>query len=373
MQIVRTTKCSLKFATPSKRDVVRRILSGYASVVNQFIARFWNDLPAKKDLNATVYSTVTTWLSPTMCQIAAREAVDMIRAARERDGDAALMPVHKGKKAQLTQQVIKVGDATTDKFDLWVTFSAVAADRSIRLHLPVKKHKHWLRLEKKGYRRLNGYILTPDAIQFSFVKETEPLPQEGIALGVDTGINALASLSDGSQMGQDIKARIERAKRCKWGSKGHKRAQRAIKQYICETAKKLFATRDFDVLVVEGLSNLNHKTRQSRRLCKNMRRSIGAWNWRLWLERLEQLAEENRVRFWQVLPQYTSQQCRQCGHTDRGNRHSEKFKCQRCGLAGNADIFAAQNILDRFLAGVYGPCYQGLFAPSVSASSITPG
>jgi hypothetical protein len=372
-QIVRATKCTLKFATRSKRDVVRRVLGEYASVVDQFITRFWTALPAKKDLHSTVYSQVETWLSPTMCQIAAREAVDMIRAARERDGEAALMPVHRGKKAQLTPQVIKVGDATTQEFDLWVTFSAMAADRSIRICVPVKKHKHWLRLEKRGYRRLNGYVLTPDAIQFSFVKESDPLPQEGSALGVDTGINALCSLSDGSQMGQEIKALIERAKRCKWGSKGHKRAQRAIKQYICETAKKLFAARDFDVLVVEGLKYLSHKTKQSRRLCHEMRRSIGAWNWRLWLERLEQLAEENCVHLWQVPPQYTSQQCRVCGHTDRGNRRSEKFRCQRCGFAGNTDILAAQNILDRFLAGVYGPCYKGLFTPSVSASTTTPG
>jgi transposase len=319
MPIIRATKCTLKFATRSKRDMLRRVLDAYACVVNQFIARFWNDLPAKKDLNSTVYSQVDTWLSPTLCQIAAREAVDMIRAARQRDGDAALLPVHKGKKAQLTQQVVKIGEAATQEFDLWVTLSAVAADRSIRLHLPVKKHRHWLRLERKGYRRLNGSILTQDTIQFSFVKEAEPLPQEGVALGVDTGINVLCSLSDGSQMGQEIKARIKRAKRCQWGSQGHKRALRALKQYICETAKQLFASRDFDVLVVEALSNLNHRTKQTRRLCKPVRRSIGVWNWRLWLKRLEQLAAENCVRLWRVSPQYTSQQCRACGHTSRGN------------------------------------------------------
>ncbi len=115
--LVRSTRCTLKFITQAKRATLQRVITEYAVVVNQFIEMFWSDgIPAKKDLTASVYSKATSWLSPTMKQIASREAVDMITASKERDGDDAVMPVHKAKKMQLTQQVVKLGDAVTAEF-----------------------------------------------------------------------------------------------------------------------------------------------------------------------------------------------------------------------------------------------------------------
>jgi putative transposase len=47
-----------------------------------------------------------------------------------------------------------------------------------------------------------------------------------------------------------------------------------------------------------------------------------------------------------VPPQYTSQQCSECGHVDADNRLSQAvFHCQACGHTENADTNAAKNIL----------------------------
>ena len=62
---------------------------------------------------------------------------------------------------------------------------------------------------------------------------------EGDIIGVDTGINALATLDTGEQYGKEVKNNIERVKRCRQGSKGQKRARNALKQYIDETAKQV--------------------------------------------------------------------------------------------------------------------------------------
>jgi len=70
------------------------------------------------------------------------------------------------------------------------------------------------------------------------------------------------------------------------------------------------------------------------------------------------LCETNRVSFRTVSPYFTSQKCSKCGYTDRGNRFGEIFKCQKCCHAGNADINAALNILERFRTGAYGPCFK---------------
>lgn len=370
MEIIRASKCGLSFATQSKRGEIRRILSEYANVVNYFINLFWDELPRKQDLKASLYSKAasSTWLSPTMCQIAAREAIDMVKASKQRDGDKAVMPEHKGKKMQLTQQVVKVGESTTEEFDFWLNFSAIAADKSVKFSIPIKKHKHFNRLDKKG-KRMNSYIVSESGVQFSFMLDC-PKREGNKALGLDTGIKALASLSNGKQYGKDIEECIARCKRCKWGSKGHKRAQRALKQKIAETAKLVFAQNDFDLLVIEDLSDMNHKSKQRRRLCKTMRRSIGSWNWRLWLDRLKQLCEASCRRYRVVPPQHTSQTCNQCGCVDRANRTGERFTCKECGYACNADINAARNILDRFVLGIYGSQYQGVYG-NVS-SSVSP-
>jgi putative transposase len=109
---------------------------------------------------------------------------------------------------------------------------------------------------------------------------------------------------------------------------------------------------------VEKLSNLNHKTKLKRRLSKNMRRSLGNWNYRYWLTRLQMATESNRITFRSVRPEYTSQMCSKCGHIEGRNRNNEVFRCLKCGHSGNADINAAINILQRFLRGPYGASYK---------------
>ncbi len=52
-----------------------------------------------------------------------------------------------------------------------------------------------------------------------------------------------------------------------------------------------------------------------------------------------------------VDPKYTSQTCSQCGVIDKNSRLSQsEFKCTGCGFEINADVNAAQNILDRALS-----------------------
>lgn len=49
-----------------------------------------------------------------------------------------------------------------------------------------------------------------------------------------------------------------------------------------------------------------------------------------------------------VPPQNTSRTCPRCGHVSKESRPIQaKFLCTHCGLSGNADVFAAMNILER--------------------------
>lgn len=58
----------------------------------------------------------------------------------------------------------------------------------------------------------------------------------------------------------------------------------------------------------------------------------------------------NDKLFVKVNPQYTSQECSQCGNIDKANRpKQDKFKCTACGFETNPDIQASQTILKRGL------------------------
>lgn len=55
---------------------------------------------------------------------------------------------------------------------------------------------------------------------------------------------------------------------------------------------------------------------------------------------------EGKIVF-KVQPNFTSQRCSICGHTDQANRQEQSlFSCIKCGHAENADINAARNIGD---------------------------
>jgi len=358
MKIIRSTKCSTKFATKKKKQELLTILQEYGKVVNCFVDYFWTNPTDKTQLLKPIVDIPQTWLSARLRKVAAREALDMISASKERwknQPKKLVKPVHKGKRMYVSCTIAELKDSKeASEFDAWLHIASVG--NKITMDIPIRFHKHYNKLCIKG-KRLNSYIITESYVQFVFETETGAKKEGKKCIGIDTGINALASLSTGEQLGIDIKQNIERVKRCKQGSKGKDRARRALKQRINEVAKEVIKTNP-DLIVVEGLKNLGKNSKLKRRLSKNIRRSIGSWNWKYWLGRLEQQAEQNRVSFRTVSPCYTSQICPACSHTDRGNRSGEVFRCLKCGYTNNADINAARNILNRFLSGPYGAAYK---------------
>jgi IS605 OrfB family transposase len=357
MKIIRSSKCSCKFLTESKRQELQTVLSEYGKVTNFFIDRFWTSPVNKAALLKSIVNAPETWLSARLRKVAAREALDMISAAKERWKDKPeklVKPVHKGQRMYISCTIANLYQPKqADGFDLWLELRSIG--NKVAIDIPIQKHKHFNRLEAKG-KRLNSYIITPRYVQFVFEVETGAKKDGKQAIGVDTGINALATLSTGEQLGTDIKPLIERIKRCSHGSMGQQRAKRALRQRMDEVAKEVAGKAD--VIVVENLKNICHRTKLKRRLSKNMRRSIGTWNVRYWLNRLQQDCEWSRASFRSVWPMNSSIECHACHHINRGNRVGELFRCLGCGHQGNADYNASENLVDRFLTGPYGAGYK---------------
>lgn len=353
--------------TDAKRRVLDRILVEYSRVVNLYIGAWWFDCPKGTKEITDQYKSVgiETWFTARLQREAAREAVGMIHAVRERYKTAKQnkeeckttpkKPVHRGNRMCLSGDIIKCDVADQAfSFDLWLHFQAVGKldDKSVIFDLPIKRHRHFNSLAEIG-RRQNYFIITRDSVQFSFEIDIESkLPPTG-CVGIDTGINALASLSTGEQYGTEIKPLIQRIRRCKHGSKGQKRARVTLRNYINKTIKDVVSIPDLTLLVVEDLKGITKNTTK-RPLGRSVRYSIGAWNVRYWLTRLEYACERNRVSFRRISPVNTSRTCPVCGHCHKGNRNGLLFNCLKCGYMENSDINAGDNTVNRFLNSKYG-------------------
>jgi IS605 OrfB family transposase len=361
MKIIRSTKCSLKFATEAKRQEVQQVLAEYGRVVNFFMDLFWEQPVEKSGLLAEVVNRPETWLTSRLKKVAAREALDMIASARERDGERAVKPVHQGRRMSVSSTIATL-EAPRDasEFDAWLKIRCVG--EGIGLDVPIRFHQHFNKLtQHPGSRRLNAYIITSQSVQFSFAIETGRKVADGEWLGVDTGVRVLAALSTGLKLGVDIQALMEAINRCEHGSKRQQRLRRGLRQRMDEVAKEIMRLAPA-LMVVEKLSHITRGTKQRRRLGRKTRRLLSAWAYRYWLERLRLACEWNRVSFRSVPPAYTSQRCSRCGHTEQGNRlRSEVFRCRGCGYTDDADVNAARNILSRCLTGAYGPGSQTTF------------
>ena len=263
----------------------------------------------------------------------------------------ALEPTHTGQKMMLSAQCVKI-EENVNSFDLWLTLTSIG--RQIKLHIPLRKHRH-LNLFA-SWKRSTTVVIHRQYVQFSFETKTDPKKETGRCVGIDVGINHLLATSEGALLGDEVKRLIDNIKRKVQGSKGYKRAKKTLSYYLHKVVKQYFKTNpDLRLVVVERLKGL--KQGKGKRH-KSFRQTLTHWNYRELLDIIQMRCEENRVSFRSVNPYKTSQTCPTCSHIERGSRRNEKFKCLKCGFAGQADIVAALNILRRFTSGRYGAAFQ---------------
>lgn len=360
MKINRSSILSFKFATDSKKESVANLLLEYAKVVNYFINKFHNSEIKKSKLLTSVlfYGDLDTYFGTTMRQQSAREALDMLSSMKRKKttNKKIGLPVHHGNRMCLTSQSVEIQESKNNTFDKWLHMHSIG-NKQI-LDIPLKFHKHFNRLNKQG-KLLKSFTITKNSVQLCFEIETGSKITEGNIIGIDTGINALATISNGNQYGKGIRTILEKIDRKRYGSKKQKRARVHLRQYLNETAKELLINESPQKIILEKLIGIKYKSKERKRSSKKMRCFIGAWSYRYWLARIKMNCETNRISYTSVSPMYTSMRCNACGHTDKGNRNKEIFLCLNCGHTNNADVNASKNILHLFTSGAWGYDQKG--------------
>ena len=229
-------------------------------------------------------------------------------------------------------------------------------------------------------RRNDGTWFLMATVEF----ETEPPCDPDDFLGVDLGVENLATDSDGEiHSGDDVEAVRVKCQSLKQRlqsaadlAKNH-RARKRIRKLLKRKAEResRFRRHTNHVLskrIVEkakdtgrGIALENLKGIRDRiRFRTPQRNRITSWGFDQFRQFVTYKAEQAGVMLKLVDPAYTSQTCSSCGHVERGNRSCQsRFCCKQCGHQAHADCNAARNIRARALVN----------EPIVSAYSAAAG
>ncbi|PZG08110.1 RNA-guided endonuclease InsQ/TnpB family protein [Nonomuraea aridisoli] len=253
-----------------------------------------------------------------------------------------------------------------------VTFVRLQGVGHVRVHRhrPVRGRVKTISVKREGNRWY--VVLSCDDVP------AEPLPAAGAVAGIDLGVAALVTTSDGVHVAnpRHLAATADRLAAAQRDLARKKRGStRRLKEvariaalcgkvgrqrvdYAHKVANAL--VRGYDVIVHEELRIAN-MTRSASGTVEAPGRNVAAKSglnrgildagWGVFLTILSHKAESAGRELIAVNPAGTSRTCARCGHCVRENRVTQaEFRCQACGHAAHADVNAAINILRAGLA-----------------------
>ena len=222
--------------------------------------------------------------------------------------------------------------------------------------------------------KLNGVVVKRETDGKFFVflnltlEDDTQYQKSGIECALDLNINNIA-LSDSNGNRKLIK--LEDFSKSKYSKNFKKVQQKLSKRYknkvfskntvrLQKKSNKLFKkiknkkedffhklsnqlTNQYDQISIEHLKIKSMKESKSQRL--NRLISEVSWNSLIQKIKYKQIQKNKLIR--ELNPAYSSQRCNKCGSISKNNRKSQSdFSCENCGYTTNADLNAADNLLD---------------------------
>jgi putative transposase len=184
----------------------------------------------------------------------------------------------------------------------------------------------------------------------------QPLPQTGQETGIDLGIEAFATLSDGTRIfSPSWYRKTERAlktaqRRVSRRKKGSNRRRKAVKLLARAHQKVQRQRRDFHhktaLALVQANDTIYHEDLQTANMVKNhhLAKSISDAGWAAFLTILSYKAVCAGRRAIAVSPAFTSQTCSGCGVIVSKGLSVRWHRCPTCGTSLHRDQNAAMNI-----------------------------
>jgi putative transposase len=241
-------------------------------------------------------------------------------------------------------------------------------DHTGRLRLEISGDPTWPDYEKQGrldlwYDETDGTFRASQPVTVSDDARAAPLADETAALDIGANNLVACTTSTGQQYlygGRELFARFRETTReiARLQSKlpdGRDSSQRIRRLYRKRTRRRDHAQeglcRDLlDRLYEEGVATVyiggltdvleTHWSVEANAKTHNF------WAFKQFTERLVTTAEEYGITVRVRSEAWTSQECPQCGSTERTTRHRDTLTCP-CGFEGHADLTASQTFLER--------------------------
>jgi putative transposase len=201
-------------------------------------------------------------------------------------------------------------------------------------------------------RRADGYYCQ-FVLSVDVKVETQP---SGKAIGLDVGLSSFYTDSNGDQIDnprflrkseKKLKKLQRRLSKKKKGSSNRKKARQKLAKAHLKVSRQ---RKDFAVKLARCVIHSNdvvaYEDLRIKNLVKNhcLAKSINDAAWYQFREWLEYLGDKHGKITIAVPPQYTSQNCSNCGETVKKSLSTRTHKCQ-CGCELDRDENAAINIL----------------------------
>ena len=221
--------------------------------------------------------------------------------------------------------------------------------RAISINIPIKHHrqslkfKTWNRRKTIQLQKINNQMFLSIFWEKEEAQKREPVKK----VGIDIGYKKLLATSTGNLYGSDLNNLYLKISGKKQGSKNFLQLLKHRDQLTNFWTKKMVAEESPDLVFIEDLKKVKHKSKLSHKVNNKLQR----WSYPIVIRKLEALAEEEGFCLKKVNPAYTSQTCSNCGTVEKTNRKGESYRCS-CGMEMDADLNAAINVLHR---GEYGP------------------
>lgn len=222
-----------------------------------------------------------------------------------------------------------------------------AGEIKVKLHRPVEGAIKTVSVKREAGK---WYAL------FSCEIEPSPLPASDDAVGIDVGLTAFATLSDGSEIANPRYARKAQA--------AVRRAQRKVarrKKHGNSRRKAVVLLQKAHAHVVNQRNDFHHKAARAlvgrfgliavedlniKGLAGSMlARSVHDAGWGMFLQRLDDKAESAGRQIVRVNPNGTTQRCSGCQTTVPKTLRQRWHDCPACGLSLGRDENAAREIL----------------------------
>ena len=196
-------------------------------------------------------------------------------------------------------------------------------------------------------------------VSFAVEYETEHLPETGKVVGIDMGLRAFITSSDGQQIPSPKYLRLaekklakaqRRVSRRKKGSARRRNARILVTKHHEKIANQRLdfchklahsLVQKYDGFAVEAL-NIKGMVKN-----RHLAKSISDASWGMFLLILRSKAENAGRWYQEIAPNGTSQECSFCGNTVKKSLAVRVHNCPHCGLSLDRDINAAQNILQK--------------------------